>query len=139
MKALALAVSMLSLTPGCFFSRQHLNRPLDPVALASLVPGRSTAADVVAILGAPTDVVQLGQRTAYRYDYLHTKDAALFLIIFAVRGQEVQADRAWAFFDENEVLTHLGTTLDGKSASYFIPPFDSSVDGDGESEQAGQP
>ncbi|MFT4540506.1 MAG: hypothetical protein ACI841_000615 [Planctomycetota bacterium] len=128
MKRLALVLALLA--PGCFFSRRHLNQPLNAEALSLLTPGRSTAADVVAALGAPTDVVQLGKRTAYRYDYVQTKDTALFLIVFATRGQEVQADRAWAFFDENDVLTHLGQTLEGGQAEYFIPPFDSSVDGD---------
>lgn len=130
MKRLALPLLLCLLTPGCFFSRTHHNRPLNAEALGLLTPGRSTAADVVAALGAPTDVVQLGKRTAYRYDYVHTKDAAFFMIIFAVRGQEMQADRAWAFFDENQILTHLGQSLDGDKATYFVPPFDSSIDED---------
>ena len=31
------------------------------------------------------------------------------------------------FFDENDVLTHFGTTLDGMLPTYSIPPFGSSV------------
>lgn len=124
-----LAALALSLLPGCFFSRSVQNRALSDEQIAQLVPGRTTASEVVALLGAPNEVVQLGLRTAYRYDHTKEKQAALFLLIIAFRGVDQQQDRAWLFFDENDVLTHVGVTFDADTPTYSFPPFSSSVDG----------
>ena len=99
-----------------------------PVSFPSWCPGQSTARDVVALLGAPSEVVQLGQRTAYRYDHTHEKQSALFLLVIAVRGVDAQQDRVWVFFDENLLLTHVGATYDAELSSYAVPPFASSAD-----------
>ena len=114
---------LLLVLPGCFINRSHVNQPIDPAAVARLEPGRSTAADVVNILGAPTEVIQLGKRSAYRYDHTHGKQAALFLIIFASRGIDTMSDRVWVFLDENDVLTHVGSTFEADDAQYHMPVF----------------
>ena len=120
---LLFALSALSVLPGCFLNRSRINRPLSPAAVASLQPNSSTAADVVARMGAPAEVVQLGHRSAYRYDYTLQKQAGLFLLILGVRGVESQQDRVWFFFDEHDVLTHVGATFEAKSARYGVPIF----------------
>ena len=35
---------------------------------------------------------------------------------------------AWVFFDENDVLTHVGTTFDADTPTYSVPPLASSVE-----------
>ena len=120
---LLFALSALSVLPGCFLNRSRINRPLSPAAVASLQPNSSTAADVVARMGAPAEVVQLGHRSAYRYDYTLQKQAGLLLLILGVRGVESQQDRVWFFFDEHDVLTHVGATFEAKSARYGVPIF----------------
>ena len=112
---------LLLLLPSCAMARTGVNRPLDPVALGSLSPGVSTAADVVRILGAPMDVVQLGRRSAYRYEFINSKRAVLFLVVVGFYNQDTRADRAWVFFDENQVLTHVGTTFEGDENEYAMP------------------
>jgi outer membrane protein assembly factor BamE (lipoprotein component of BamABCDE complex) len=116
-------VAALTLLPGCYFSNSQINHPLDAAAFTRLEPGKSTSKDVVEILGAPTEVVQLGHRSAYRYDHSHTKEAGLWLLVVFLHGADVQSDRAWVFFDENGVLTHMGTTLQASTAEYAIPPM----------------
>jgi len=118
-----------ALAPGCFFNRSHLNRPLSPVDVAKLEPGQSTADDVARVLGAPTDVVQLGQRSAWRYDHTREKTAGLWLGVVMLIGAESQQDRVWAFFDEEGTLTHLGATLDADRAKYAVPPLSPGGDG----------
>ena len=120
--AFLLFLVLLSTTPACFLSRTEVNQGLDRAVLAELNPGVS-AADVVARLGAPTEVVQLGRRSAYRYHFSVQKQAALFLVLLSVRGVDEQEDRAWFFFDENDVLTHVGTTLASSDAEYKMPIF----------------
>jgi outer membrane protein assembly factor BamE (lipoprotein component of BamABCDE complex) len=120
--ALLLVASALSLLPGCFFSSRELNQHLEAASFTRLEPGKSTAKEVVEVLGAPTEVVQLGHRSAYRYDYTRTKEAGLWLLVLFLHGTDTQSDRAWVFFDEKDVLTHVGTTFQADQAEYAIPP-----------------
>jgi len=76
---------------------------------------------VTELLGAPTEVVQLGTRTAYRYDFTETKSAGLFLLVVGFFNSDSHQDRVWVFFDENESVTHVGATLAGDQAEYSMP------------------
>lgn len=117
----AILLLTLLVLPGCFLNRSRINRPLEPAIIASLKPGTSTAADVVTLMGAPVEVVQLGHRSAYRYDYTLEKQSGLFLIVLGLRGVEREQDRAWFFFDEQDVLTHVGATFEADTARYGVP------------------
>lgn len=110
--------------PGCFLNKSQRHSPLSAWAIAALEPGVSTARDVVEALGAPNEVVQLGRRSAYRYDHSVEKQEGLFLLVIALRGIDAQEDRAWFFFDEQDVLTHAGATLSANTAEYRMPILD---------------
>lgn len=112
---------LLLLAPACAVARSTDNEPLAAERLAQLTPGSSTAKDVVAVLGAPVDVVQLGKRSAYLYRYTATKRAGLWLVVVGLYNVDTRSDRAWVFFDENQVLTHVGATLAGDEAEYALP------------------
>ena len=106
------------LAQGCAFGRTSINDPIPAAALERLVPGQSTAADVVAELGAPVDVVQLGRRSAYRYEHEKIKRTGLFLIAVILFNQDSRQDRVWVFFDEEGILTHVGSTLTADETAY---------------------
>jgi hypothetical protein len=118
---LLLPVPLLLLLAGCLFDRTTTNQPLEVETIAALEPGVTTARDAVALLGAPVEVVQLGRRSAYRYEFQMSKQAALFLVVIALRGTDTREDRAWLFFDEDDVLTHVATTFQGDDARYALP------------------
>ncbi|MEZ6016355.1 MAG: outer membrane protein assembly factor BamE [Planctomycetota bacterium] len=120
-----LAAALLPLLTGCFLDRAALNTPFDPAAVSSLQPNASTADDVTRLLGAPVEVVQLGRRSAWRYEYEITKRAGLFLLLFGTRGSDTQSDRVWVFFDEADNVTHVGATFDASEAEYALPGFSS--------------
>ena len=116
-----LIVPFLLLAPACVMARTSENKPLDEGAFHSLRPGSTTAREAVELLGAPDDIVQLGKRSAYRYRYTSTKTAGLILVVANFYDDDSRSDRAWLFFDENQVLTHLGVTLDGHETEYAMP------------------
>ena len=118
--ALALLACTFSL-PSCFIARTAVNEPLDIAAVRSLVPGKTTAREAVEKLGAPSDVVQLGTRFAYRYDHTINKRAGVLLIVVAVFNEDARQDRTWLFFDENSVLTHVGSTFSSHRPQYALP------------------
>ena len=111
----------LSIPAGCAFARQDVNEPLDVATVRELVPGKTTAREVVERLGAPTDVVQLGRRTAYRYDATSGKSTLLILLLINFANQDTRSDRVWVFFDEKDVLTHCGATFGTHRTQYALP------------------
>lgn len=121
MRALIPILCVLPLLQGCFLSRSTVNEPIPAAAVAKLVPGQTTAGEAAALLGAPTDVVQLGRRTAWRFDHTYEKVAGLFLVVVGLRGVDTHQDRVWLFFDEQDVLTHVGSTFAADDAEYSLP------------------
>lgn len=119
-----LCTLLLPLALGsCFFGERRMNSPIDPAAVAGLEIGRSTAEEVTAALGAPEQVVELGQRSAWLYRHDREKNTGVFLIVLGLYGEDVQSDRVWAFFDENGVLSQLGASLQAEDAEYGVPGF----------------
>lgn len=123
MKSAALLLTML-LTPGCFLTRTTIDSAPAREALTQLRPGETTATQVVALLGAPREVVQLGRRSAYRYEEVEQKRAGLFLLVVTFFNDDAQSDRTWVFFDEDDVLSHVGSTLLADDAEWAMPWFD---------------
>ncbi len=121
MRQFLFVLPLTFLLPGCLLSRQTQNEPLHADRFAALVPGTTTAKQTVEILGAPTDVVQLGRRTAYRYEFTVAKDSGLVLFLVNFFNSDTRADRAWVFFDSEELLTHVAVSLHGIDASYSMP------------------
>jgi outer membrane protein assembly factor BamE (lipoprotein component of BamABCDE complex) len=133
---LLLAVAFV---PACAIGRQDTNDPIDATVVARLEPGRTTAREVVELLGGPTEVVQLGRRTAYRYDASTTKSAVLFLVVLNFGNQDTRQDRVWVFFDENDVLTHYGSTYGTHRTQYAMPWEDVHEASDNESRDQERP
>jgi hypothetical protein len=73
------------------------------------------------VLGAPADVVQLGRRSAWRYDHIHEKRAAFTLIVITMVNSDSKADRVWVFFDEEDRLIHARGTFEADDAEYKLP------------------
>jgi hypothetical protein len=117
---LAVLLAAVSLT-GCFISRERANEPLQKSRIDSLVIGTSTATEVADELGAPTEVVQLGRRSAWRYDFTTTKTSGFTIIVLTFVNTDRRSDRCWLFFDEGDVLRHVGTTLESADTEYAMP------------------
>jgi hypothetical protein len=111
----------LCFAPGCFISRSTVNEPLSSPAMQKFVPGQTTAKEVVEALGAPAEVVQLGNRTAYRYDFTVRKSAGFSIIVLTFLNDDTCSDRAWLFFDSKDVLTHAGSTLQAADTRFEMP------------------
>jgi hypothetical protein len=117
---LAVLLAAVSLT-GCFISRERSNEPLQKSQIDSLAIGTDTATRVADTLGAPTGVVQLGKRSAWRYDFTTTKTSGFTILIVSFLNTDRRSDRCWLFFDQYDVLRHVGTTLDADDTEYAMP------------------
>lgn len=120
----AAVLPLLLTCPACFMSRDTVNAPLVQEKIGALVPNHTTSKEVVASLGAPNEVVQLGVNSAYRYDFTTTKRAGFTIIVVTFLNQDTRQDRAWLFFDAAGVLTHVGATLQAADTEYVMPWVD---------------
>ncbi len=127
------------LVTACAFARQDTNEPIDAPTVRAFVPGKTTAREVVERLGAPTDVVQLGKRTAYRYDSASQKSTVLFLLLINFANQDARSDRVWVFFDEHDVVTHFGASFGTHRPQYAMPWEDVHEASDSASRDASRP
>ena len=107
--------------PSCLVSHKTFNEPLETAHIEALQPGVTTQSQVASRFGAPNEIVQLGYRSAYMYEYKVSKSAGLFLILFSASNEDNRTDRLWVFFDEGGILTHVGATLAAKRAEYQMP------------------
>lgn len=122
MKAFPVLVALtVPLFSSCFIARNTANEPLQAQRMDVLRPGVSTAGEVAATLGAPNEVVQLGKRMAWRYDFSTAKTAGFSIILLTLINEDARSDRAWLFFDENSILAYTGRTLEANDAEYAMP------------------
>jgi outer membrane protein assembly factor BamE (lipoprotein component of BamABCDE complex) len=126
-----LLLVVFALLAGCGVAKQVVNDPLDAAVINQLKPGKTTARQVVEMLGGPNEVVQLGLRTAYRYDSTSTKSAVLFLFLVNLANQDTRQDRLWVFFDTNDILTHFGASY-GTHRTQYAMPWQDVHDGEGD-------
>jgi outer membrane protein assembly factor BamE (lipoprotein component of BamABCDE complex) len=101
-----------------------IGEPLNADAIAKLQPNHSSAQQVADILGAPTQVVELGNKSAWLYEAQKARQSGILLFVFGTFGQDKQFDRCWVFFDENGLLTHLASSLETDATQYRLSSFD---------------
>ena len=127
------------LTQSCAFVRSTENEPIDPTVVRQFKPGVTTAREVVEKLGAPSQIVELGNRSAYRYDHTVTRGAGLLLVLVIIGNSDSRSDRVWVFFDSNNVLTHIGSTFSSHRSQYAFPWEDVHEKADSDAADAARP
>lgn len=118
---LGLLLTLACAMGSCAFVRSSENEPIDPAVVRGFTPGTTTARQVVEQLGAPSQIVELGDRSAYRYDHTVTKGTGLLLVVFILANSDSRSDRLWLFFDKENVLTHMGSTFSAHRGQYAMP------------------
>lgn len=146
----ALALVLLT-APGCVLGRVRDEVPLDAAKVAQIVPGVTTKARVVELLGAPTYVNdRIGLRVvgrpeesgegnigplldelvrspldhSYTYEYTDTKSASAYLLLVTFTNTETRRDRVVVFFDEQGVVSHVGKSLHAGEVEFRLPMSD---------------
>ncbi len=120
MRMFAVLLGLL-LLPSCFVSRSVENEPLSLTRVDQLEPGVTTARQAVELMGAPIDIVQLGKRSAYLYRHTAQKRSGLLLVVVGLFHEDTRSDFVWLFFDENELLSHVGSTFASHRVQYGMP------------------
>jgi outer membrane protein assembly factor BamE (lipoprotein component of BamABCDE complex) len=108
------------LASGCFVSRSTRNPALAKDMLGAL-PRGADAQQVLEVLGAPSQVVQLGLRSAWLYEHVNHKRAGFTAIVVTLLNEDLRSDRVWLFFDEQGKLAHAGGSFDADDARWAMP------------------
>jgi len=117
-----LLIVMLVCLCGCVvFGKDKRHQPFEASDLEGLVVGQTSAVDVTAVFGAPSEVVELTNGNAYIYRRSVAKATALWLILVSFGNFDVQQDQIVFFFDQNDVLSHYGVSLNADKAAYGFP------------------
>ncbi len=107
---------------GCAVLGRDKNfRPFEPEALSRIEPGRSTAADVTRLFGAPTQVVKLTGGNAYVYSRSLSKATGLWLVAITFVNYDTAYDQMVFFLDSQNVVTHYGRSVGSGEAAYGLP------------------
>ena len=116
------ALIITTLLSGCLaLGKNKEFQPFDSTKLDKLVPGKTKAAEVTEIFGAPSEVVELANGNAYIYKRTVTKGTVCWLVLLTFGNAEKQRDQLVFFFDLHDTLTHYGLSLDADKAKYGLP------------------
>ena len=96
---------------GCiqFSSQRGIEVAWQDEVVARLEKGTSTRADVLALLGPPSQVIGLEDETVLYYLFEDAEGDGVLLIVYNNIEIQTSYDRAIFFFDENDVLSDYAT------------------------------
>jgi outer membrane protein assembly factor BamE (lipoprotein component of BamABCDE complex) len=76
-----------------------------------LESGKSTRADVMDLLGPPSQIIALEEETALYYLFERTAGEGYILVLYNRFTVDARYDRAVFFFDENDLLREYATHI----------------------------
>jgi len=120
-------IPLLLAASGCFFSRSLAEKPIDPALIGLIEPGVSTKEDVVRVLGTPTDILFSNREhdplRVFAYEYTHTvtKSTGFTVILLTFLNSDLKRDHVMVFFDEQGLVSAVGTRFDSSEAAYGLP------------------
>ena len=96
-----------TVSPACVNTSSE--RGVEPrwqeVGSDAFVAGTTTRADVLELLGPPSQIVSLKAETAFYYMLEATRSKGVILVVYNNRNERTRYDRAVFFFDAENVLT----------------------------------
>lgn len=119
---LAITVLIIIANTGCFMiGKGKKYHPFDPVALEQVQPGTTLASDVANMFGAPTKIVEMSNGNAYVYQRSVAKATLVWLVLISFGNYDTQTDQIVFFFNNEDLLTHYGVSMNAEKAGYGLP------------------
>jgi hypothetical protein len=113
---------MASICAGCaVFGRGKNFVPFDENTLKQVTTGKTSASEVTQLFGPPNKIVKLSNGNAYVYERSVDKDTGLWLIVLTFVNFDTQYDRIVFFINNDDVVTHFGSSFNSEKASYGMP------------------
>jgi outer membrane protein assembly factor BamE (lipoprotein component of BamABCDE complex) len=108
-----LCALVIPLLAGCvqFDAKRGIEVAWQDEVVAKLEKGQSTRADVLDLLGPPSQVISLQEETVLYYLFEKAEGNGVILIVYNSIDIETHYDRAIFFFDEDDVLSDFATRV----------------------------
>ena len=107
---------------GCAMIGRNMDyRPIEEKTLAQVTPGKTTAAEVMTLFGPPSQIVKLTNGNAYIYDRSLSKATGLWLVVVSFANYDTQHDRIVFFVNNQDLVTHYGSSFKSNTAAYGMP------------------
>jgi hypothetical protein len=117
-----LTIGFMMLCTGCFVLGANKDyHSFDPAVLKSIQPGITTATDITGLFGAPTKITEMSNGNAYIYHRSVAKATLIWLVLVSFGNYDTQTDQIVFFFDNNDLLTHYGVSMNADKAGYGLP------------------
>lgn len=117
-----IVLSMILLCTGCaMFGKSKEHHDFDARRLDTCTPGMTTAGDVLKLFGAPSSLVKLSNGNAYVYERSISKGTGIWLVVLSFGNYDSQCDRVVFFFNNENILTHYGLSMNAGDSSYGFP------------------
>ncbi len=113
-KTLPIALTLCMVLLGAcaqFDSKRGVEVNWQTAVTDTLTKGESTRANVLALLGPPSQVIALDGETALYYLFEQSQGDGLILIVYNRMRIDTRYDRAIFFFNEHDVLTEYSTRI----------------------------
>jgi outer membrane protein assembly factor BamE (lipoprotein component of BamABCDE complex) len=121
-------IAVLLLLPGCFVAKSIDDTTWDPATVAQLKVGTSTRADVLRLLGAPNQVVELLDSDAYVYRHAIGKVTGFTVILFTAIRSDEQRDGITVIVDRSGIVRAVGSRYNAERAIHGAPWADPDED-----------
>lgn len=125
MKRICFVISILlvlSVCAGCaVFGRGKDFKPFDENSLKQVTTGITSASEVTRLFGPPNKIVKLSNGNAYVYERSIEKVTGLWLVVLTFGNWDTQYDRIAFFINNDDVVTHFGSSFNAETASYAMP------------------
>ena len=95
--------------------------PFDENALKQVTARKTSASEVTRLFGPPNKIVKLSNGNAYVYERSVEKFTGLWLVVLSFGNFETQYDRIVFFINNDDVVTHFGSSFNSETASYAMP------------------
>jgi hypothetical protein len=118
-----LLLAAMTATTGCMFSREQLNVADFPSQVASIQPGRSTLADLEALVGPATSVTPIGDKRLHVYTFSDSKTMGFNIIVFGVSKTNTGFDTALFLVDSRNVVESFAVTENSKDLPWQFWSF----------------
>jgi len=104
---MVLALVACVAAPACINanSDRGVKAAWNKVEAGAFVDGQTTRGEVLELLGPPSQILSLGEETAFYYMLEQTSSSGVILILYNDRTEKTSYDRAVFFFDRDGVLT----------------------------------
>ena len=118
---ICITVALFAVSGCMILGKNKEHKSFDSENIDQLKPGETSASDVLKLLGAPTEVVKLSNGNAYIFKRVQSKGTGLILFVVNMGYTNTHYDQLVCFFDEQNILTHYGLTMDAENAHYGLP------------------